>query len=125
MVIKRINIAGAVVAVTLASGCSKAPTVSFASDVMPVLDEHCNECHKAGGAGAQKSGFSMDSYSSVMAGTTLGPMVVPGEPLSSNLYRLVDREVDKSIRMPHEGSTLTVEERAIIKTWIAEGALDN
>ncbi len=46
MVIKRIYMAGAFVAVALASGCSKAPTVSFASDVMPVLDRHCNECHK-------------------------------------------------------------------------------
>jgi hypothetical protein len=125
MVIKRIYIAGTLMAVALATGCSKAPTVSFANDVMPALDQHCKECHKAGGAGTEKSGFSVESYDSVMAGTTLGPMVVPGDPLSSNLYRMVAREVDKKIRMPHEGSTLTIEERAIIKTWIAEGALDN
>jgi uncharacterized membrane protein len=38
---------------------------------------------------------------------------------------MVAREVDKSIRMPHEKSALTAEERTVIKTWIAEGALDN
>ena len=125
MEIKCIYVTGALAAVALATGCSKAPTVSFASDVMPVLGQHCIECHDAGGVGTEKSGFKVDSYDSVMAGTTLGPMVVAGDPLSSNLYRMVAREVDKSIRMPHERSALTAEERAIIKTWITEGALDN
>lgn len=125
MVIKRIYMAVSLVAVALATGCSKAPTVSFAGDVMPVLDKHCKECHQAGGKGAVKSGFLVDTYDSVMAGTTLGPMVVAGDPLSSNLYRMVAREVDKSIRMPHGKSTLDIEERAVIETWITEGALDN
>jgi uncharacterized membrane protein len=125
MGMKRIYMAGTLVTVALATGCSKAPTVSFASDVMPVLDKHCMECHKAGAAGTEKSGFSVESYDNVMAGTTLGPMVVAEDPLSSNLYRMVSREVDKSIRMPHGESTLSVEERAVIKTWIAEGALNN
>jgi uncharacterized membrane protein len=125
MVTKRIYMAGTLAAVAVATGCSKAPTVSFANDVMPVLDQHCTECHVAGGEGAQKSGFVVDSYDSVMAGTKLGPMVVAGDPLSSNLYRMVSMEVDKSIQMPHGKSALTDEERTVIKTWIAEGALDN
>ena len=125
MVMKPTYVAGSLVAIVLATGCSKAPSVSFASDVKPVLDTHCMECHNAGGTGTEKSGFSVESYDSVMAGTKLGPMVVAGDPLSSNLYRMVAREVDKSIRMPHGESTLSVEERAVIKTWIAEGALNN
>jgi hypothetical protein len=125
MLIKRIYMAVSLVAVALATGCSKAPSVSFAGDVMPVLGKHCKECHQAGSEGALKSGFTVDSYDSVMAGTKLGPMVVAGDPLSSNLYRMVSREVDKSIRMPHGESTLDIEERAVIKTWIAEGALNN
>ena len=125
MVIKNIYMASTLAVIALATGCSKSPTVSFANDVMPVLGQHCIECHDAGGAGTEKSGFKVDSYDSVMAGTTLGPMVVAGEPLSSNLYRMVAREVDKSIRMPHGRNSLTAEERALIKTWIAEGALNN
>ena len=125
MIIKRIYMTGSIAAVILATGCNKAPTVSFAKDVMPVLDTHCKQCHVAGAEGTEKSGFSVDSYASVMQGTKLGPMVVAGDPLSSNLYRMVNREVDKSIRMPHGESTLTLEERAVIETWIAEGAHDN
>ena len=125
MIIARINLAGVLVIVAMATGCSKAPTVSFANDVKPVLGQYCLECHDTGGAGTEKSGFKVDSYDSVMAGTSLGPMVVAGDPLSSNLYRMVAMEVDKSIRMPHEGTALSAEERALIKTWIAEGALNN
>jgi len=125
MVAKCVYMAGTLAAVALAAGCSKEPTVSFANDVMPVLNQHCIECHDTGGAGTLKSGFMVDSYESVMAGTTLGPMVVAGDPLSSNLYRMVAKEVDQPIRMPHERSALTPEERTVIKTWIAEGALDN
>ncbi|MGD2136868.1 MAG: hypothetical protein PVJ66_02270 [Gammaproteobacteria bacterium] len=125
MINKRIYRAGTLAAIAMAAGCSKTPTVSFSTDVMPVLDRHCKECHEAGGAGTQRSGFAVDSYDSVMAGTKLGPMVVPGDPLSSNLYRLVAGEVDESIRMPHQKSALTDEEIEVISTWIAEGAPDN
>ena len=125
MTIKRIYLAGTLTAVALATGCSKAPTVSYANDVMPVLNLHCSECHVAGGAGTEKSGFAVDSYDSVMSGTRLGPMVVPGDPLSSNLYRMVAGEVDESIRMPHQKTALSADEVAVIQTWIAEGALDN
>ena len=125
MTSKPINLAGCLVVVALVAGCSRSPSVSFASDVKPVLDKHCLECHKPGGTGTEKSGFSVESHATVMAGTKLGPMVVAGDPLSSNLYRMIDREVDKSIRMPHGESTLSEEERAVIKTWITEGALDN
>ncbi len=125
MISKPIYLTAGLVATALVTGCSKSPSVSFASDVKPLLDQHCIECHKPGTEGMEKSGFSVESHTTVMAGTKLGPMVVAGDPLSSNLYRMVDREVDKSIRMPHGKSTLSEEERATIKTWIAEGALDN
>jgi hypothetical protein len=125
MTIKHIYMAGTLAAVALAAGCSKAPTVSFSSDVLPVLERHCQECHQAGGAGTERSGFTVDTYDSVMAGTKLGPMVVPGDPLSSNLYRLVAGEVDESIRMPHQQNAMAAEEIDVIRTWIAEGALDN
>ena len=125
MISKPIYLAAGLVATALVTGCSKSPSVSFASDVKPLLDKHCIECHVPGTEGMEKSGFSVESYATVMTGTKLGPMVVAGDPLSSNLYRMVDREVDKSIRMPHGKSTLSEEERATLKTWIAEGALDN
>ena len=36
-----------------------------------------------------------------MKGTKFGPMVIPGDPESSNLMRLLDWRVSPDIRMPH------------------------
>ena len=43
----------------------------------------------------------VDSYDSVMKGTKYGPVIVPGDSLSSSLYLLVAGKVHSSIWMPH------------------------
>jgi hypothetical protein len=108
------------------AGCAdKAPDVSFKTDVKPVLEHYCAECHMPGGEGTDASGFSVDGYSSIMAGGKLGPMVVPGDALSSNLYRLVSGRVHPSIAMPHGKEELPSEDVEKIKAWIDQGAQDN
>lgn len=114
------------VAVVLAAGCAEdAREVSFSKEVKPVLDRYCMECHLADGEGTAASGFMVDSYDDVMKGTKLGPMVVPGDALSSNLYRLVAGEVHPSIAMPHGKERLTAEDIATVETWIEQGAKNN
>jgi hypothetical protein len=104
---------------------SGAPEVRFRDQVVPVLKKHCGECHTGGGAGTQKTGFAIDSHSTVMKGTKYGPVVVPGSAVSSSLYRLVAGKVDPSIRMPHGREQLSASEIALIETWIDQGAKDN
>jgi mono/diheme cytochrome c family protein len=113
-------------AVVVLVGCAdKEAAVSFKTDVKPVLEHYCAECHMPGGEGTAASGFVVDSYSSVMAGGKLGPMVVPGDALSSNLYRLVAGKVHPSIAMPHGKDKLPTEDVEKIKAWIDQGAQDN
>lgn len=108
------------------AGCSAGPApVSFKSEIKPLVDKYCTECHLPGGAGAQASGFITDSYQNVMKGTKYGPVVVAGDPLSSSFYRLVAGKVDPSIRMPHGKEALSDEEIAKIENWITQGAEDN
>lgn len=108
--------------------------VSFAADVQPILDIACIECHNDTGEGSAISGFSVASYDSIMKGTELGPVVVPGSSISSNLYRVIAGKTDPEIRMPphHEeawadgrGTPLADEEIAIVATWIDQGAKNN
>lgn len=117
-----------VIPVALA-GCGKVdegPVVSFSQDIQPILDRHCSACHTGTGAGVEASGFRTDSYAAVMAGTRFGPMIEPGDPLSSSLYRLVSgREIDPSIRMPHGDAKMADAEVELIENWIRQGALDN
>ncbi len=103
-----------------------APATSFKEDVLPVFEEHCISCHQApDGAGYKASGLNLTTYQGVMKGTKFGPMVVPGNPETSNLMRLLDWEVPPQIRMPHGEKQLSVCDRDAIRTWIREGAKDN
>jgi mono/diheme cytochrome c family protein len=109
-------------AALLASGCSTEKRTGFITDVKPILDNYCAECHTPGGAGTLESGFLVDSYASVMQGTKYGPVVEPGSAESSSLYRLIAGKVDPSIRMPHGDRQMTGEEIETIRLWIDQGA---
>ncbi len=110
-------------------GCEPAaPPVSFSAEVMPIIERHCLECHRpeAGQAGYEASGFSMESYAAVMRGTRYGPMVIPGDSLSSALTMLIEGRADPSIAMPHgDRPKLKPHEIDTIKAWVEQGARDN
>ncbi len=110
----------------LLAGCSAGPApVSFKSDVKPLVDKYCTECHLPNGDGANASGFITESYQSLMKGTKYGPVIVAGDPLSSSFYRLIAGKVDPSIRMPHGKEALSEVEIATVEHWITQGAKDN
>jgi hypothetical protein len=56
--------------------------------------------------GANKSGFQIDSYASIMKGTKFGPIIVPGSSESSTLYILVAGKADPTINMRMVNSRL-------------------
>lgn len=111
------------------AGCEQAAQpakdVSFASDIVPILKEHCLECHEPGGKGHQKSGLLMVDHAALMAGTKHGPIVVPGDADSSVFSQVLEGRVDKSIRMPHGGAELPAEQVAMVRNWIEQGAKNN
>lgn len=113
----------AAVSLLALGGCGQHP--SFSKDVHPVLKQHCAECHTAGGDGATKSGFQVDSYETIMKGTKFGPVVVAGDPASSSLYRLLSGKVDPSIQMPHGKDPLPEASVEAIAAWIKDGAKNN
>ena len=120
----RIGIAAGVAFASLmvTAGCSRNHDVSYVAEVAPIFDQRCAECHNPGGEGAAKSGFVTASYDTVMAGTRLGAVVVPGSSASSTLFRMVSGKVDASIRMPHQREPLDEEQVETIKLWIDQGA---
>ena len=100
--------------------------VSFSHDVFPILQSRCHECHLPGGQGFNTSGLSMVDYESLMKGTKFGPVIKPGDSLSSTLVVLVEGRADKSINMPHgDREPLTPNQISIIKSWIDQGAKKN
>jgi hypothetical protein len=112
--------------------CSK--PVSFNKDIKPILVANCLVCHSGSGEGISTSGFSVQTYDSVMKGTKYGPVVVPGSSVSSTLYRVVAHKVDLKIQMPphHDKAlakgredALTPRQIEFIEKWIDQGAKNN
>jgi hypothetical protein len=105
-------------------GCA-ADSISFSQDVAPILKGRCIGCHQPGGEGYETSGLDLTSYQALMKGTKFGPMVVPGDPGSSNLIWLLDWRASVQMRMPHGAKQLSTRDRDAFREWIRQGAKDN
>ena len=101
------------------------PVVSFQQNVRPLLRQHCLPCHTEGGAGFEATGLRLDSFRGLMAGTRLGPVIVPGDSASSSFNRVVAGRADASIRMPHGGVPLSEAQVTLLDRWVDQGAKDN
>lgn len=100
--------------------------ISYSKQVAPILQTHCLKCHNSTGEGFKASGLNMESYAGLMAGTKFGPVIVPGNALSSTLVRLISGKADPAITMPHgEMHLMKDQEIKIIEHWIDQGAKDN
>ena len=127
---------GLAVALTLTSAlavtaCSQ--DVSYSKDVKPILTQNCLQCHDGQGQGSTESGLVLVEYDDLMQGTKLGQVVVPGNSVSSTLYRLVAHEADPKLHMPphHKEAgdmkltPLSDAQIETIKLWIDQGAKNN
>jgi uncharacterized membrane protein len=108
------------------AGCAREePQVSFAKDVQPLLEVRCGGCHVPGQPGHAASGLSTQGYEALMKGTKYGPVVIPGDALSSAHNMLVEGRADPSIRMPHGDQPLTAAEQTMLRRWVEQGAKNN
>jgi uncharacterized membrane protein len=94
-------------------------SVTFANDIMPILEKRCIECH---GSDKQKGKLRLDSAAGIQSGGENGPVVLAGDPDHSELLRLVALPPDDDDIMPPKGDPLTTTQIAMIRTWIADGA---
>ena len=100
---------------TDASG--QAATVSFAKDVLPILESRCINCH---GGDRVEEGLNLKTYAGVMTGSENGAVIAAGDSNNSLLAELVSTQ-----KMPKRGPKLTPPQVQLIIDWINQGALDN
>lgn len=93
-----------------------APEVSFARDVLPILQKLAPDCHTAEDMAGN---YALDSYEAVMAqGTDSVPNVIPGNPEKSLLYIYLQKG--------HPfGKKPDSAQLRIIRDWILQGAKNN
>ncbi len=98
---------------------TNAEQVNFSQDVLPILTEHCLECH---GSKLRESGLRIDDRENLLRGGDHGrAAIVPGHPNKSFLLYLVQGD-DPDLRMPPEGDLLSAAQIEILRRWILEGA---
>jgi Planctomycete cytochrome C len=117
--------ASLLVAVAWSGAHAAEEQVSYKLDVQPILQARCSQCHTPGGKGFQTSGLDLTSYEGLMKGTKHGPMVVPGDPLTSNLIVLVEGRAKPEVRMPHGQRPLLKQQTEILRLWVKQGAKNN
>ena len=93
----------------------------FRSNVLPIFETRCYECH---GNGKRKGGLRMDDRASLVSKDDEGLWIVkPGEPKESVLISRVLLPAEDDLAMPPEGERLAVAQVEDLRTWIADGAV--
>lgn len=93
-------------------------TVDFSHQIVPILREHCAECHTGD---KKKGGFSLNTKADLLAGSENGAVVVPRQSAKSRFIELLVT-TDEDSRMPPKGPALSAEKVALLKAWIEGGA---
>ena len=92
-------------------------TVSFAEHVQPILELNCVSCHYEGNV---KGDLRLDTFEHAFESDYV---IVPGEPLDSDLWVLCTLPMDDEMFMPPEGNDpLSPTDLFMLRRWIEEGA---
>src|SRR5213594_1751536 len=96
-----------------------ASPVNFATEIQPLLQQHCFKCH---GPEKQKGGLRFDTKTGAFKAGESGEMaIVPGDSGHSRLIKLVASAKDED-RMPSRGEPLSRSQIELLKRWIDSGA---
>ena len=104
--------------------------VDFHSQIMPILQQRCNDCHKApyeenGRTKNPKAGLRFDSYEWLMKGSEdIGSIIEPGDADGSILFEVITLPPDDDMIMPPKGDPLTAAQIDLFRRWILEGATE-
>jgi mono/diheme cytochrome c family protein len=94
--------------------------VRFNRDIRPIMSDTCFKCH---GPGTRKAGLRLDLRDKALKQTESGVTpIVPGKPDESEVVRRVlSTEQDEIMPPPGSHKTLTAEQKALIRLWVAQG----
>ena len=84
----------------------------FKTEILPVLEKNCVQCH---GPQQKMAKLDLSSFTGMMQGSSSGPVLVPGKPERSLMWKLIESD-----QMP-QGGKLTTAEKQLIKSYIQYG----
>jgi cytochrome c553 len=84
----------------------------FKSEILPVFEKNCVSCH---GPKQKMAGLDLSSFTGMMNGSSSGPVIAPGKPDHSLLWKMVE-----SGQMP-QGGKLMPGDKQLLRTYIEQG----
>ncbi|MGC3971378.1 MAG: DUF1553 domain-containing protein [Pirellulales bacterium] len=98
---------------------AKQDQVDFVRDIRPLLSAKCVACH---GPEEQAGALRWDRRADAFKGGESGPAIVPGQGAKSLVIQMISA-ADGDASMPPEGERLDVEEVALVRRWVDQGAV--
>ncbi len=95
------------------------PSVDFISDIRPILEANCFECH---GTKKSRGRLRLDVKAAAFKGGNTGPAVIAHDSDQSLMVRRV-LGLDGEDRMPLDEDPLPDSQIALLKAWIDQGAV--
>ncbi|MBL8851475.1 MAG: DUF1549 domain-containing protein [Planctomycetaceae bacterium] len=92
----------------------------FEKQVRPLLVARCYNCHSADTKPAGQ--LRVDDRNGLLVGGDHGAAIIPGDPDASLLIAAV-AQTHEDIKMPAEGDKLSDDQIAVLRQWIADGAV--
>ncbi len=97
----------------------EAARVDFVTQILPIFQARCVECH---GADEPEAELRLDVRAGLFGPDAYAEMVIPGNPDDSLVYQRIVLPADDPDIMPAEGDPLTKAQIALVKQWIEQGA---
>src|SRR5947208_2337628 len=101
---------------------SGGPAVDFNRDVLPILSNHCFQCHGPDEA-ARKAKLRLDTKDGAFRVKDGVTVIVPGKSADSELYHRVSSHDETEVMPPPKvNKKLTAQQIDTLKRWIDQGA---
>ena len=98
---------------------TKQQSIELNVKVRAIFAHNCYKCH---GPEKIKGDLRLDRRDMIFKGGENGPVVIPGDPAASDLYRRITLPSNHEDAMPSKGKKLSDDDIAVINFWIQKGA---
>ncbi|MBI3866609.1 MAG: DUF1549 domain-containing protein, partial [Planctomycetia bacterium] len=99
-----------------AAGQSESRDARFEKEIVPILKQHCVQCH---GAKLTRGGLDLSTAAGLVTGSDSGPVIVKGSADKSMLFEKI---ADQTMPPPEKKDRLSDKEIATLRKWLDDGA---
>ncbi len=100
-----------------------AAPISYHKQIRPIFQAHCQGCHQPAKKGGE---YVMTVFATLLkGGESDTAAIVPGDPDKSELLSQITPSDKNEAEMPKGKPPLSEPDRKLIRTWIAQGAIDD